>query len=537
MKKIVSFLMAIVMIVPLLCQFSISASGELNYTKLSVAYTISGQKYYKATLTDEYNGVAAGTTFYVDNGDNVITDIQTLKKLKIIDMFAILENNTESGYLNIHKQNVADYPSVSESYYNASYKWTTNAELTKYIGNAGLSAINIALDVYRGNLEGAIDGSIDLVFSSLESIVDAKAAVLSAGIVEAGLYADHCGTAAQKVIDATVDVYDYDSLYSFFSNFSSSWASYKVVEKLCGGIIDDIVASGDGWLAGAKVTFKQLTDTVVETAFDSLNEMFMDTGDDEVNELITDTLNIMKTIKKIEDFDFYFGADDFYESEYDTSMEKTFFLFGELDANQVAAYAKLAEDDTTYTTSYAVGTYTPSTTDGCNIRSGSSTSYSILGAIAYGTHFNVAQVSGNWGYTTCNGISGWVCLDYTNYVGVTLTETNKSQYSAYYQSSSYYTALKNVPLTGNQGEDIANIAYSQLGYHEGNLVSELGGLNTSGYNNYSESGYWFGTQVKGNTYGHYYDWCAMFISWCARQADIPTSVISNAAYASASNSV
>ena len=83
MKKFLSFLMTIVMIVSLLCPFSVSASDELNYTKLSIAYTISGQKYYKATLTDEYNGVAAGTTFYVDNSDNVVTDIQVLKNLAL----------------------------------------------------------------------------------------------------------------------------------------------------------------------------------------------------------------------------------------------------------------------------------------------------------------------------------------------------------------------------------------------------------------------------------------------------------------------
>lgn len=50
-----------------------------------------------------------------------------------------------------------------------------------------------------------------------------------------------------------------------------------------------------------------------------------------------------------------------------------------------------------------------------------------------------------------------------------------------------------------------------LGYHEGDSIEDLNGTG-SGSGNYSEYGYWFGTQVKGNTYGHYYAWCAMFVS-------------------------
>ena len=107
--------------------------------------------------------------------------------------------------------------------------------------------------------------------------------------------------------------------------------------------------------------------------------------------------------------------------------------------------------------------------------------------------------------------------------------------SSAYRSSKYYTQLTSLTLTGNQRTDIVNIAKSQIGYHEGNNSSELDGSNSSGNQNYSEAGYWFGTEVKQQGYGHFYDWCAMFVAWCARQAGISTDVISNAAYAAPSN--
>ena len=94
--------------------------------------------------------------------------------------------------------------------------------------------------------------------------------------------------------------------------------------------------------------------------------------------------------------------------------------------------------------------------------------------------------------------------------------------SSQYKASKYYTNLINVKLTGNQAQDIANVALSQEGYHEGNSNADLGG-GSSGTGNYTEYGYWFGNQ---------FNWCAVFVSWCARQAGIPESVIKKNSLAS-----
>lgn len=64
--------------------------------------------------------------------------------------------------------------------------------------------------------------------------------------------------------------------------------------------------------------------------------------------------------------------------------------------------------------------------------------------------------------------------------------------------------------TGNQRNDIIGVAKTQLSYREGN-------------NNDTKYGTWYGLPNQ--------PWCAMFISWCARQAGIPTSVLKNSAVA------
>ncbi len=65
--------------------------------------------------------------------------------------------------------------------------------------------------------------------------------------------------------------------------------------------------------------------------------------------------------------------------------------------------------------------------------------------------------------------------------------------------------------TGNQRKDIIGVALTQVGYTEGS-------------NNDTKYGFWSGYP--------YQPWCATFISWCARQAEISTDILKFSAVAS-----
>lgn len=58
--------------------------------------------------------------------------------------------------------------------------------------------------------------------------------------------------------------------------------------------------------------------------------------------------------------------------------------------------------------------------------------------------------------------------------------------------------------TGNMRDDIIGVALTQVGYSEG-------------YGGYTKYGDWYGYP--------YLDWCGMFVSWCANEADIPNSIL------------
>ncbi|MBQ9415211.1 MAG: CHAP domain-containing protein [Clostridia bacterium] len=68
--------------------------------------------------------------------------------------------------------------------------------------------------------------------------------------------------------------------------------------------------------------------------------------------------------------------------------------------------------------------------------------------------------------------------------------------------------------TGNQAADLVGVAKTQIGYHEGS-------------NNYNKYGQYFGNPNA--------QWCGYFVSWCARQANIPTSILPNTGWSDGFN--
>lgn len=73
--------------------------------------------------------------------------------------------------------------------------------------------------------------------------------------------------------------------------------------------------------------------------------------------------------------------------------------------------------------------------------------------------------------------------------------------------------------TGDMAADIVAVAKTQVGYHEGSLD----GLSTA-TDDYTKYGVWY-DEYQGSSWLASQPWCAMFVSWCAYQAGIPSSVL------------
>lgn len=65
---------------------------------------------------------------------------------------------------------------------------------------------------------------------------------------------------------------------------------------------------------------------------------------------------------------------------------------------------------------YQLGTYKILSDDGMNVRKEASTNSDVLGAVPYNTLFTVTKISGEWGYTTVDGLTGWINLKFSEYL-------------------------------------------------------------------------------------------------------------------------
>ena len=117
-----------------------------------------------------------------------------------------------------------------------------------------------------------------------------------------------------------------------------------------------------------------------------------------------------------------------------------------------------------------------------------------------------------------------ICLTFTALVSSLPCYAVSPTYnaSAEYKGGKYYENLRAIELVGDGARDTLSIALSQLGYHEGFDNSGLDGMSTDGNRDFVEYNVLYGKldnyQGNGLSYGYY--WCASFVNWCLRQAEV-----------------
>ncbi len=108
--------------------------------------------------------------------------------------------------------------------------------------------------------------------------------------------------------------------------------------------------------------------------------------------------------------------------------------------------------------------------------------------------------------------------------GTALAAQPSYSVTEYYDAGPFSGRLRDLPLSGNLRADLVNVALSQLGYHEGDDFAGRSGLDPDGNGNYTEFGYFCRCDS--------FAWCAMFVTWCARQAGITEQTLQTSRVAS-----
>ncbi len=108
---------------------------------------------------------------------------------------------------------------------------------------------------------------------------------------------------------------------------------------------------------------------------------------------------------------------------------------------------------------------------------------------------------------------------------VSAVEFDDYEVSAEYKTSIFYKTAADLPLTGDQRYDVVNVAITQVGYHEGDSDDDMHGM-SKGERNFVEYNRLYGKldNGEGNGYSYGYMWCASFVSWVLRTANVDKKV-------------
>lgn len=83
------------------------------------------------------------------------------------------------------------------------------------------------------------------------------------------------------------------------------------------------------------------------------------------------------------------------------------------DVTRIAVFHPVSSE----ATKYESGLYSITSDDGLRLRSGPGLTYDRLSLIPFETVIEVKDVGDEWGYTSYNGVNGWVFMQYAKYIG------------------------------------------------------------------------------------------------------------------------
>ncbi len=97
-------------------------------------------------------------------------------------------------------------------------------------------------------------------------------------------------------------------------------------------------------------------------------------------------------------------------------------------------------------------------------------------------------------------------------------------FSEAYMTSRWFDNFSALVLTENERNNVLRVALSQLGYHEGDTIADIHGMNSEGDGNVTEYARLIltktGLPIGTDNVDYAFDWCACFVNWCLNQARV-----------------
>lgn len=449
MKKILSLLLVIMMIVPLFAQLSVYAANDEitlaqvkkvypNIEYVDTYYYGDINNYGKAANAYKCYRIATQQYVFLHEKNNVEILVQDQTIINALLNVALLNNyKTDDTPLALALACTDNWKSVVDSDALNKIVAYIGERLSKIGGiltvsecaGVKMAAKELATRVAEETMEDLVSRckNLDGLAANFQSrmltqlieemnkcAINIRAVDSVSGLLDKNMEKARKTTFAGEKFKAYADMLERDNQMT-----SALWPEYDNVRVTPQTYLENCIKS---WFDGM---FGGITDTTVRAnilkgyANDKnaakIMEHMLNVAKvlaDNPDEALTQILKISLSLKEVGN---YFPC-LYAASEAASNVRCTSTLYQSLNSAVMGTIINASQPSQPSSSKYTTGTYRPSASEGLNIRSGASTSYSVVGAIAYGTSFTVTKVDGNWGYTTSGGKSGWVCLDYATYV-------------------------------------------------------------------------------------------------------------------------
>lgn len=195
------------------------------HRKSDTAYTVDGKTYHRAETLVTYNGVAAGTRFYLNEKGCIVTDERVLASLSLLENYeSVRVANAETVRLRA---------SAAKEYYELYVMLATEAEIAGMLGGG----FGTALGILCGNSLSLCDVMLQ-VAGDISSPETLKAAIL---LELLGFYTNNTVAYANTVLALSKEpITDYDEVVRCVDAYAACGASHAVVDHLSGDEIREL---------------------------------------------------------------------------------------------------------------------------------------------------------------------------------------------------------------------------------------------------------------------------------------------------------
>lgn len=229
LERLVGALLVVSLLIAVCSSCFMIVTAEMPFSYKTVGeYTVDGESYIVAELSQDYKEFKKGFFFFLNSEGRIVTDSELLEKLILI--FQIQQGGTISSLRDCAESNLK----VIKSYYDVY----SSIYLSEKVGSIAGKGSMLALSFLSKDPIVILESTLDL---TEEGIPSPEAAIYNSVLL---IYSQNTVAYANKVLNMTQeDLTDYDQLILYLDAIDSAFASLQIVQEIAADDINEAAST------------------------------------------------------------------------------------------------------------------------------------------------------------------------------------------------------------------------------------------------------------------------------------------------------